>query len=98
MVFPLPLVVEDDALDVGAALQETLFILLVHAIDLEVIFQFWDEERASLGRAYHRNREIEIECRDLLFDAARMRVMRIATGKVVGDVSRSMPSCRKVPQ
>ncbi|MCA1586256.1 MAG: hypothetical protein LC791_16285 [Acidobacteria bacterium] len=40
LVLALQLVVEDDALDVSAALQETRLGLFVRAIDLEVVFQF----------------------------------------------------------
>jgi hypothetical protein len=40
LVLALELVVEDDAIDMRAALQETRLGLFVRAIDLEVVFQF----------------------------------------------------------
>jgi hypothetical protein len=50
LVFALQLVVEDDALDVRAALQETLLGLFVRAIDLEVVFEFPFASEARVER------------------------------------------------
>jgi hypothetical protein len=50
LVLALQLVVEDDALDVCAALQETLLGLFVRAIDLEVVFEFPFAPQARVER------------------------------------------------
>jgi hypothetical protein len=50
LVLALQLVVEDDALDVRAALQKTLFGVFVRAIDLEVMFQFALAPQARVER------------------------------------------------
>ena len=50
LVLALQLVVEDDALDVRAALQETRLGLFVRAIDLEVVFEFALAPQARVER------------------------------------------------
>ncbi len=48
LVVALQLVVEDDALDVGAALAETLLGLLVGAVDLQVVLAFARADQAGV--------------------------------------------------
>ena len=50
LVLALQLVVEDDALDVRTALQETRLGLFVRAIDLEVVFEFALAPQARVER------------------------------------------------
>lgn len=50
LVLALQLVVEDDALDVRTAVQETVLGLFVRAIDLEVVFQFPFAPQARVER------------------------------------------------
>jgi hypothetical protein len=50
LVLALQLVVEDDALDVRAALQETVLGLFVRAIDLKVVFEFPFASQARVKR------------------------------------------------
>src|SRR5207247_900325 len=50
LILALQLVVEDDALDVRARLQETRFSLFVRTIDLEVVFEFALAPQARVKR------------------------------------------------
>jgi hypothetical protein len=50
LVLALQLVVEDDALDVRAAVQETVLGLFVRAIDLKVVFEFPFAPQARVER------------------------------------------------